>query len=154
MAPGAAEAAGAAFALFKSFYDIEFGVDHRDDDHLRDALHRVEDEGRLAAVPAGNEELSLVVRVDQADQVAEHDTVFVAQAGARQDHRRHAGVAEVDGDAGGDQVGLPRMDGHDVLDAGAQVEPGLSRRGIAGRMLPEALVENFDVDFLQILFHL
>ena len=61
MAPGAAEAAGAAFACFEIVYHIEFGVDHRDDDHLRDAFHRVEDEGRMAAVPAGNEELPLVV---------------------------------------------------------------------------------------------
>ena len=44
-----------------------------------------------AAVPARHHQLSLVVRVDQPDEVAEHDAVLVAESRARQDHRREPG---------------------------------------------------------------
>ena len=61
---------------------------------------------RPAAVPDRDHDLPLVVRVDQADEVAEHDAVLVAEARARQDQRGEARIGEVDRDAGRDQLAV------------------------------------------------
>ena len=89
-----------------------FGLDqlrlnHRRDDELRDAFHRLHRVGGWAAVPAAHHQRALVVAVDQADEVAQHDAVLVAQPRARQDHGGQTRVADVDGDARGDELGLP-----------------------------------------------
>jgi hypothetical protein len=44
-------------------------------------------------VPAAHHELTLIVGVDEADEVAEHDSMLVTQTGPRQDHRRQPGSA-------------------------------------------------------------
>ena len=68
--------------------------------------------GSRAAVPAAHHQRALVVGVDQADQVAEHDAVLVAEARARKDHRRVAGVADVDRDAGRHERDVARRERH------------------------------------------
>jgi hypothetical protein len=64
----------------------------------------------MTAIPCGNENLALVIRIDQANQVAQHDAMLVAEARARQDHGRKAGIRQVDCDAGWHQDGFARMD--------------------------------------------
>ena len=66
------------------FDDVEVRLHDRNDDKLGQPLERIQRE-RRAAIPGGDHQL--VIGVDQTDQVAEHDTVFVAQAGPRQDQR-------------------------------------------------------------------
>ncbi|CNK18225.1 Uncharacterised protein [Mycobacterium tuberculosis] len=78
----------------------------------------------LATVPARHHQLALVVRIDQAHQVTQHDAVFVAQARARQDQSRQARIADVDRQAGGDQDGLTRLKDGVLLKHGAQVQAG------------------------------
>ena len=99
-----------------------------------------------AAVPAAHHQRALVVAVDQADQVAQHDAVFVAQARARQDHRGQAGVADVDGDAGRDQHRLAGLQQQRRVEAGAQVEAGAAGRGVGRQLLGHARVEHLQVD--------
>ena len=101
---------------------------------------------RLPRFQHGDHDLALVVRVDQPDQVAEHDAVLVAQPRARQDHRRQPGIGEVDGDAGRDQRRLAGRDVERRVDAGAQVQAGGTRRGVVRRAVAQALVEDLDVD--------
>ena len=106
--------------------------------------------GDLAAIPHRYENLALVVGVDQADEVAEHDTVFVAKSGARQQHRREAGVADVDGDAGGHEMGLAGLKVQVLVEAGVQVHAGGAVGGIARQreFTPEAGVQDLKFDFL------
>ena len=89
--------------------------------------------GSLPAVPAGHHQLSLVVRVDQPDQIAEHDAVLVAESRARQDHRGEARVLHVDREAGGNQLGLPGLEHQRRVEAGAQVQPGRTAGGVGGQ---------------------
>jgi len=106
----------------------------------------------LSAVPYRDEYLSLIVGVDQTDQIAQHDTVFVAEAGAGQDHRRVMRVIQMQGDAAGNQFALAGANGHATLDAGAQVDAGRTGRGISGRVLVQARIQHFDVHFLHFYF--
>ena len=50
---------------------------------------------RSGSIPAGHHELPLVVRVDESDEIAQHHAVFVAETGARQDHRGKPRIVEV-----------------------------------------------------------
>ena len=76
---------------------------HGDHHELRDALERVHHERLAAAIPARDEDLALVVRVDEAHEVAQHDAVLVAQAGARDEDRGEPRIAEVDREPRRDQ---------------------------------------------------
>ena len=59
----------------------------RNNDKLRQALYRLQRVVVLAAVPAAHHKLALIIGVDEADEIAEHDAVLVAQARARQNQR-------------------------------------------------------------------
>ncbi len=95
-------------------------------------------------VPAGHHQFALVVGVDQADQVAENDAVLMAQARARQDHRRQARIADIDRQTGGNQHGLARFQHQFFLQHGAQVETGGARGGVLreGELVAEARIED------------
>jgi len=77
MLAGAAETAGAPLRGAEIFDDVELRLYDRNDDELREALERVQREGRRAPVPGRYHQLALVVGVDQTDQVAQHDAVLV-----------------------------------------------------------------------------
>src|SRR6185312_5018911 len=96
---GAAEPAGPALARRKFIHDVELGLHDGHDHELRETLHRIEREGGMTAVPRRDHQLALVVRVDQADEVAQHDAVFVTETRTRQDQRRVAGIADMHGES-------------------------------------------------------
>src|SRR5690606_32317422 len=73
VAAGVAEAASAALRCVEFLDQLEMSLHHRHQHQLRDALADGDAEAVLAAVPARHHQFALVVRVDQADQVAEHD---------------------------------------------------------------------------------
>src|SRR5581483_9378867 len=146
LAPGRAEAARAARARRELLHDLQLHLRHRNHDELRDAIHRLHGENLLAAVPERDHERSLIVRVDEADQVPEHDAAFRSEAGARQDERRVARVADVDRDAGGDQLALAGLERHFLLDARAQVESGGTGAGIVRQQAADPLVEDLDLE--------
>jgi hypothetical protein len=79
-AAGMSQAAGAARAGRNIPHDLKFHMHDRYHDELRDALAGIDGEGFLAPVPAGHHELPLVVRVDQPDQITEHDAVPVPES--------------------------------------------------------------------------
>src|SRR5678815_2396841 len=96
----AAEAAGAARARFEIIDHVQLDLHDRHDHELSEPLHRLDHERRVAAVPRRNENLSLIIGIDEPDEVAEHDAMLVAETRARQDHRRETGIGEVNRDAG------------------------------------------------------
>ena len=73
-----AEATGAPIARLELLHHVEADLLDGDEHHLRNALAGLHLVGGLAAIPAGDEHLALVIGVDQAGQVAEDDAVLVA----------------------------------------------------------------------------
>ena len=88
----------------KVLHHIELSPNHRHDHQLGDTLHGLNGERHVASVPGADHQLALVVAVNQTDQIAQHNTVLVAQARARQDESRVVGVVQVYGDAGGHEL--------------------------------------------------
>ena len=88
------KAACTALGCVEFLYQFEVRLHHRHQHQLRNALADDDVEGGLATVPTRHHQFALVVRVDQADQVTQHDAVLMAEAGAWQDQRRQARVAE------------------------------------------------------------
>nr|GEU28492.1 hypothetical protein [Tanacetum cinerariifolium] len=143
---------GATFAAAEVVDDIKTDLQHRHDDQLGQAFHRVERERAVAAVPGGDHQLALVIGVDQAYQIPQHDAVLVAHAAARQDHGGVARIGHVDRQAGGDEDRLAGIDDHGRIDARAQVEPCGTRCGVGRQLVFHARVEDLDVDSIHIYF--
>ena len=78
-----AETACAARAGIKLVDDVECDLKNRNDDKLGEAVERVEGEALFAAVPGRYHDLALIIGVDQSDQIAEYDSVLMAEARAR-----------------------------------------------------------------------
>jgi hypothetical protein len=68
-----AEAALAAAGVCEFFDDLKGHLLDRHEHHLCDTFAWLNFVGFLAAIPAGNEDLALVVRIDQAGQVTEYE---------------------------------------------------------------------------------
>jgi hypothetical protein len=113
-----AEAAAAAIACGEIFHDCELGLQDGDDHELRNALARLDPEVFRAAVPARDHELALIVGVDEANEVAEHDAVLVAEARARNDDRGKRRVGDVDREPGVDQLAGARCEVDGGIEAG------------------------------------
>ena len=67
-----------------------FGLSKRSHDHwhkheLGQPLHGFKVERIRAPIPAAHHQRPLIIRVDQPDQIPEHDTVLVTESRARQD---------------------------------------------------------------------
>src|SRR5213075_3021221 len=101
----------------------------------------------MIAVPHRDHQRPLVIGVDQSHQIAEHDAALGAEARARQHHRRIAGMADVDRDAGRDQLALARRERERRIHAGAQIEPGSARRRVMRQHASDPLVEDADLQF-------
>ena len=83
MLAGAAKTVFAAMTLVKIVHPVEFDLNHRNDDKLGDALQRIQLERCLPPVPAGNKNLALIIRIDQSDQIAQDNSVFMTKPRAR-----------------------------------------------------------------------
>ena len=73
----------AALTFVKFLNQFKVRLHHRHQHQLSNTLAHCDIESRLATVPARHHQLTLIVRVDQAHQVAQHDAVLMAQARAR-----------------------------------------------------------------------
>ena len=76
---GMAEAARAPLGGVEVIHPLPARLHNGYEDQLRDTHAGLDAEFGLGAVPAGDVDLSLVVAVDQANQVAQHDAVLVTQ---------------------------------------------------------------------------
>src|SRR5487761_2289931 len=129
-AAGAAEAACAARRRSEVLDDLELCLHDGHDQELRDAIAGIDRERRSAPIPAGHHQRALIVRIDQADEVAEHDAVLVAESGARQQQRRVSRILDVQGDARRNQLGAAGAEHERSVDARAQIHGG----GSGGRV--------------------
>ena len=86
------------------------------------------------------------------DEISENDAVLVAQAGARQDHRREARIGQVNGDPRRYEHGVARMDFYRALDARAQVKASRAGGRVMRRAVVQTWVEESDVDSVHGVF--
>ena len=127
---------GGAKAPFTPFTAIEFvdngeaGLYHRQEHQLGDPLPGLDGEALLATIPDLDHQLPLVVRVNQADEVAQHDTVLMAEARARQYGGAQPRIGDMNGQAGGQQGGRTGSQFDGGIQAGPQVETGRARCGV------------------------
>ena len=85
-------------------------------------------------------------RLNQADEQANAEKARLQQAF----ERRQAGIADVNGQAGGNQAGFARMHRQRLRQTGAQVQTCRTRRRVSGQrnVLAQAGIENFQFDGL------
>ncbi len=145
MLAGTAEATCPALAKGKFLDNIKLHLQYRHNHQLRHALHRHQRKRVMASVPQRNEYLPLIVRINQSNQIAQHNAVFVAEPGTRQDHRRTMRISQMNGYAAGDEFALAGLDNHAVGNAGAQINSRRAGRGIGGRMILQARIQDFDI---------
>ncbi len=141
-------------AFRKIVDDIKSDLNDGHDDELSYSFHRIQRKDGCPAIPQRNQYLSLIVRVDQANQVTEHDAVLVAHAGTGQYHCRQARIIQVDRDARRNQLGLAGLQKDWRINAGPQVEPSGAGRCIRGELIAQARVQNLDVDVAHRTFFL
>ena len=67
------------------------------------------------------------------DQVAEHDAVLMAEAGAGQDGGAQTRILNVDGQSGRHQGGVARCQRDRCIQQGAQIHAGGTRCGVGGQ---------------------
>jgi len=149
-----AEAAFATLRCRKIFDDLEGGAHDRDKDQLRNPFPRLDVKRVAAAIPARNKDLALIIRIDEAHQVAQDDAVLMAQARPRQDHRRQLRVSDMDGKPGWHKLGIAGPQQYRLVEAGAKVHAGgavggVIRQGIVGT---QARVEDLKGDFFHGIF--
>ena len=104
---GAPEPVGAAGARREFIDHVEANLHDRDHDELGQSFHRCDDKRRTATIPGGNEDLPLIIRVDQPDQVSQHDAVLVPEPRSREHQRREARIGEMDRNAAWNEFRLP-----------------------------------------------
>ena len=85
MTPGGTETAGSALCGFKFIHNFKGRLNNRNDDQLGNSFHGFNGKRLLRAIPAGDHQFSLIVGINKSDQVAEHDAVFMTEAGTGQD---------------------------------------------------------------------
>src|SRR5690606_3020291 len=76
-AAGMAKTTGATFGGNKFIHHFKGGLHHRYQHQLGQTFAHINGEALLATVPAADHQLTLIVRVNQANQIAQHNTVFM-----------------------------------------------------------------------------
>ncbi len=109
---------------------VELCLDNRNDHHLGNAVTRPYGELRTAAIPAGYEQLPLIVGINQPRQIAEHNTLSVSGSGSRYQNRRKSRIGDMDCNSGRNQFRLSGLQCQRLINAGAQVKSRRTRRGI------------------------
>ncbi len=135
MPAAVAEAAAAAMAGIEFGHAFEIHLRDRHEHHLGDTFAHFDGKRLGPAIPAGHEHLPLVIRIDQADQITQHDAVFMTQAGARQQHRSQMRIVDMDRQTGRNQRGLAGLQRYRLLQTGAQIQSGRTRRGVSGNAI-------------------
>jgi hypothetical protein len=146
-----AKATRAAFRIGELIYQLEANPHHWHQHKLGDALSNLDSERSGPAIPARDQELPLIVRVNETHQVSEDDAVPVAEPGAWEYERGKTGVANVHRQAGGDQLGRAGGEVEGLRQHGTQVETRGTFGDIAwqGEFAPEAGVEDFNLKWTQ-----
>lgn len=63
----------------KSVYDLEVSLYHGYDHQLRDPFTDLDGKGLVSSIPAGDKQSALIIRIDQPDQISQHNAVLMSQ---------------------------------------------------------------------------
>ena len=118
------KAALAAAGIIEFLYDLELHLLNRHEHHLRDAFSGLNLISGIAAIPAGNVHLPLVVGIDQAGQITQHQSVFVSQTRSWQEYSGQISVADVNSKACWHQHRFTWLDFNRRIDARTHVQTG------------------------------
>lgn len=150
MPAGMTKTAGTTLT-FRELVD-DFKVNLRDghEDHLGDAVTYGDVKGGLRAVPHRHKNLTLIVRIYQPHQVAEDNSVLVAESGAWEENGRKARISDVDGKPGWNQLGLTRLDRDVAFKTGTKVKTCRAVRCVFRKRngLAQTRVKNLELDVL------
>lgn len=142
---GVAEATCPARTGRKVIDDIKSRPDHRYEYQLGNTIARLDGKSVPAAVPAGDEYLALIIRIDKPHQVAEHNTMLMTETGAWQDDRGQLGILDVQGNAGRYKFAGAGRQREFLIEAGTQIETGRAIGGIPwqGDIIPQTRIDYF-----------
>ena len=115
------ESAGAPLTGGKFLDDLKLSLHDRHENHLCNPVARLDDERFVAAIPARHKHLSLVIRIDEPDQVTEHDAVLMAKARTRQDHGREPRIVDMYRHPGRYQCRVSTFKRDGLVDTGTQI---------------------------------
>jgi hypothetical protein len=104
-----AEATTASATFPKQIDNLKFHLNNRHEYHLRKAFTGTNREHAWTAIPAGNQNLSLIIGIDEPNEIAEHNAMPMPKPRAGQDDRREPGVLDMNGEARGNQMRLARF---------------------------------------------
>lgn len=121
---GMAKTAFPAAGIVELFYNLKLNLLHWHEYHLSDSLARLNFIRLVTSIPAGNKNLALVVRIYEAGQIAEHQSMLVPEPGSRQQDRRKRRIADVYSQPCWHQHRLSRRNRQNIVDAGTHIETG------------------------------
>ena len=75
-----AEAASVAVTLLEFLHHFEANLFYGEEHQLRDPIAWINQEFIIATIPTGDFNFTLVVAVDESNQVAQHDTVLMTKS--------------------------------------------------------------------------
>ena len=104
--PRATKPTHATIRCVKITDDVELSLDNRNDDQLCNSFKRFDGKSRLTAIPCGQHQLTLIIRINETNQITQYDAVFVTQAAAWQNECRVVGIIQMNGHACWDEYGL------------------------------------------------
>ena len=144
----AAKTAGAAHARFEVVDDVEARLHDGNDYQLRDPFQRLQSENGIAAIPARHHDLPLIVGVDQADEIAEHDAELVRESRTRQHESGESGIRKVDRDSSRNEVRRAWLNRNCQINARTQIESRGAFCRVFRKLILDARVKNFEINML------
>ena len=139
-----------SLAWGERFDNFKLGLNDRDQNKLCQALTNGNLERFMASVPAGDLDLTLVVRINQTHQVAEYDPVLMPKTRAREDHCGQCGIFNMQGQSCGNELRLPGIQRQGRIKASPKVKPCRAWRCVLWQWdaLSKSWVKNLELNVL------
>jgi hypothetical protein len=125
-----AETSATATRIVELVDDLELHLFNGNKYHLCNALAWLNLVGLGTSIPDRNKHLALVIGINEAGQVTENQSMFVAQAGTWQKHSGKSGIANMDGKAGRNQNGCAGLDREHVVNTCPHIKASRAVRRI------------------------
>lgn len=144
------ESARATGGLLELVNDVKTDFDDGDKDHLGNSVSNLYRKGGVPPIPYRDKDLSLIVRIDEPDEVSEHNAVAMTKARPGQDDGCERWVLHVKGKAGWDKLRVAWCECERRFDQRTKVKPRRSVGGVGrqGKRLSQSFVKNLELDGL------
>ena len=149
---GRTEAVRTAVRFAEFIHEFKLRLGNRDNHKLRDAVKGIDRESVPAPVPDGDHEFALVIRVNETDEIAEHDAVLMAEPRAGKNESGVAGIRDVHREPRVDEGGFTGIHGEGGIKKRLQVDSGRARRCGFRKMFFRPGVEHFESNTKHVYF--